>query len=591
MPDDERLLLTAVGTGEYRPATYCWAGRSCQTRFAPVAAFRLGCDESWRGARAVVLATAEAEAKHREALAAELHDAGLDARFVRIPLGRDEDELLAVLEALTASVPRGSELVADVTFALRHLSLTFVAGLVYLTGLTGVRLERVTYGAFELKDADGTVPVLDVTHAYHLLRWFHAAATARDTGDLRPLLPLVSHLGKRAHEAGRYDQRDAANRVRGSLTQLAVAHLGGLPLAMAQHSAEVAEWLEGRNGAEQDAGLLLPLDLVAGELRERVEDWVHPDGTKTIDEMTLTEEELERELLVAEHFLEHQNPVRALRVLREWLVNLVLLRSGRASDWLDYGRARDPAARLLASLEHRRQRGLLAAGPTQSLATTWATVGQLRNDTAHGGFRRALKVPAKAKVRNQLDECRRLLGVWRREDTAGGHSGTVLVTAYGLSPGVLYSALVRVVPDRAVVLTSSEAAGTVDDAVRRAGFDRSRVEVVAFDDAWAGFDEIENRLSDELCDRLASHRQVVLNVTGGTSLLGFAAQRLAEKLTRYGVQLRRVALVDRRMPEEQRRVPWELGELRFLEPDPEDDKEGGAAACVPGSPEESPHAP
>lgn len=589
MADDDRVFLTAVGTGRYEPATYHRDAATCETRFAPVAAFRLCCGESWRSARAVVLATEEAEAKHREALTAELETAGLDVSFARIPLGRDEDELLAVLEALTENVPRGAALVADVTFALRHLSLTFVAGLVYLTGLTGVRLERVTYGAFELKGADGGVPVLDVTHAYHLVRWFHAAATAGETGDLRPLVPLVTGLRNRAHQAGRHVERDLAARLGGALTRLAAAHLGGLPLAMAQHSAEVADWLEDRNKGAHGAGLLLPLDLVAGELRARVQGWVHPGGARTVEDMQLTEAELERELSIAEHFLEHENPVRALRVLREWLVNLVLLRSGRAADWLDFGRARDPAARLLASLEHRRRRELLVPGSaTDILAATWATVGQLRNDTAHGGFRTSLRVPTHDKVRNQLTACSRLLDTWSWRETTAGRSGTVLVTACGLSPGVLYSALTHVAAQRAVVLTSPEAARTVGEAARRAGFDPDRLDVVTFDEPWSGFGEIERRLTAELCDDLAAHETVVVNVTGGTSLLGFAAQRLGEMLGRYGLRLRRVALVDRRPPDEQRAAPWVVGEIRHLDPEPEP-RRAGPGAADPST--ESPDAP
>ncbi len=193
MAERNQLFLTTVGTSEYQETVYGLAdNREVRTCYAPVAAARLF-RVDWTGCNALVVGTEAALAKHLAALGAELGHLGFNVESVLIAEGRDGRELLGIVQALTSSVPTGTSLVVDITHTLRHLSFAYLAALVYLAGLRRVEIVRITYGAFELKQ-DGIAPVVDVTPVYELLRWYHAAATVTDTGDLRALTPLAGAL-------------------------------------------------------------------------------------------------------------------------------------------------------------------------------------------------------------------------------------------------------------------------------------------------------------------------------------------------------------------------------------------------------------
>ena len=161
-----RILIATVGTTEYRHTNYYLeeTGRptsgaeGCRTAYSPVATARLLLKpESGDSVRALILCTGEARKKNYEELAAELRTAGCVPEPIAINMGRTQDAQFSILEALAGAVPEGARVTADFTLSLRHLGLAFMASLAYLAALRDAAVETVAYGAFELKDDNGSV--------------------------------------------------------------------------------------------------------------------------------------------------------------------------------------------------------------------------------------------------------------------------------------------------------------------------------------------------------------------------------------------------------------------------------------------------
>lgn len=103
--------------------------------------------------------------------------------------------------------------------------------------------------------------------------------------------------------------------------------------------------------------------------------------------------------------------------------------------------------------------------------------------------------------------------------------------------------------------------------LRRAGRTDLGSEILELTDPHQGFAEVNYILDerDDLRRALACASEVVANLTGGTTAMQFAAEQLGRHVQRFGTPLRRVAVIDRRSYEEQRREPFVLGELIELE--------------------------
>lgn len=139
---------------------------------------------------------------------------------------------------------------------------------------------------------------------------------------------------------------------------------------------------------------------------------------------------------------------------------------------------------------------------------------------------------------------------------------TILITPLGLAPGLLFSAVRLVAPDAVVIITSGQGAALVPEALARAGF-AGQWHAVELADPHTGFAETP-RVQAKVLDLLRGagpDTGIVVNYTGGTTAIQYVVTRLDEELRAAGWTVRRVALVDRRLPEEQRREPYRVGEL------------------------------
>jgi hypothetical protein len=133
-----------------------------------------------------------------------------------------------------------------------------------------------------------------------------------------------------------------------------------------------------------------------------------------------------------------------------------------------------------------------------------------------------------------------------------------LLSPLGLSPGLLYSALMTIKPQRLVLLTSAEGEHFLAEIIRRADY-HWPVEVVQVDDPFNCFNQAGQKVDEVL--NLIGRSPCVVNITGGTTALQFIIQRADTALEKAGAQVHYVAFIDRRSIQAQKDDPWVVGEL------------------------------
>jgi len=553
-------LVCSVGTGTYELTSYRLGtspeNRSEASRFAPVALARL---LNLRGARASVLVTPKAKNKWYEQMAAELRDAGLEVQALDVAEVRSEEEVLGAFQRLVEAVQPGETVILDVTFSLRHMPFVYLAVLTFLTALQGVRLGGIYYGAFDLRDQTGAAPILDLTPLFRLVQWYHAVQTARDSGDIRPVAKSLEE------DVGKLFRRRAGDvelsRAKDSAGRLAQDLAAGLPLETGLRAAALQQALERLAGA---GSALSPSHLALGELQNLMMELAAPSGVSRKDQITLDKAELERQLRMAAWCVRQRDIPGALLILREWMVNLILWHweTGDAQ-WLERS-ARQKGERYFSALSYRA-RIKVATVAEKELAGLWDRVADLRNAYAHAGMRPEEVGASLDALHALVQQCRMLLeNPTNPQLLSQQHHGKLLVTPLGLTPGVVFTAILKVRPARVIVITSEEAGKALPTALERAQANAQSPPIPYLvrkvEEPFVGYKEAARVLNDEVRAWLVQAERVVVNLAGGTTVMQYIVEHLAKEAERLGIPVQRGATVDRRTPQEQRDEPYVLGE-------------------------------
>ncbi len=551
------FFVTSLGKGRYEETTYRLDDKTAQTRFAPAATAKL---LDLAGACALLLATRDVEnSDNCRKLCEELQGLGFTTEIIPISASGDRQDLMEILKALDERIPANARLFLDVTYGLRHLPFMYHAAVTFLSALKGVTLNGIYYGALELREQE-TVPLISIGHTFDLIAWFQALRTFRESGDASAIARSLSDEVKRLF-AEQVRDTDLA-RLKDDANRLADALGIGLPL---EAGIEAGRLCDDAGRLERQSVTAFASYLGAEMLRAAVEGWKLP-AAQDKAKLVLDQKELKRQVDFADWLLQRGDLGSALRVLRELLVNVALIALGRAGNWLERD-SRAFAERYLAALVERSKSKLLARSFQAEIAGVWSSVAEFRNRAAHSGMLSTDARVSHDAVHERLCRCRELLDRTMAPSPPAG-AGRLLVSPLGLSPGVLFSALKHVNPDRLLVITSREAAASLEEVLGAAGCADIEPRVFQVEDPHMGFSEDRRLFGSSLDSDLAESAEVVVNITGGTTALQWLVERVAERAVRLGVTLSRIALVDRRPPEVQRREPFVLGELIKLSPVP-----------------------
>jgi len=536
----ERWLVTFVGL-QPKEVTYTLDTRAARASHAGLALVELLAERE-RPDRVVVLATRESAERTWPAVERGLDQAGLAATLRVI---EDSADLGAFLKALADVVPsdRGLEILVDLTHGFRHFPLLAYAGLLYLAALR----PRVSVAGcfFGLLDTGGeTARFLDLRPLVALPEWLFALRLLERHADANPLGELL--------------EAEAADQQLVRRTQdLAKALLWRCPLDAVAPAQTLAGPLE-RPLRRALRGAGLPgADELATHLRGLFSSYaIEPTAESRARERKgpITSVTLALHARHVSDAFERGDLPAAASLLREWIVSWAWAgdrQPGEESGLEHRARAR-VGTRLGAlvamndNLDHQR----LLDPEQRRLARLWKCLSEVRNALMHNGMRpqSVLELDAKAA------ELKREWGEWLLPSTSApfhvslqpnGRSGTLLVTPLGKSPDVLGAALDESRPraDRLLVVTSRECAAAISDQVAgRLASDA--VECLFFDDPTGGITELEE--VERSAERLVARAERVrVNLTGGTTLLGLAVERIARQAERLALPLRRFVLLQR----------------------------------------------
>ena len=564
------LMLAVLGVHP-RLTRYIFGGQEVQAHLSPVALLDL-LPEPARPDGVLALCTSEAKQDSGGKLCDQLQDR-YAVRLIDIPAGNDQAQIGQFLDAVTSAVPRDVDLTVDITGGFRHFSFLTYAALMYLIELQGIRVRGVYYGLLG-QGKDASTPFLDLHPMMELPRWTRALHVLRKTGSTLPITDLLD-TGSRG---------DARRQVSDDFRYLAEAYLAGLPLELGQRATTIKT--RHRKPLKQliQREHQLPLsDSLLGRLfkilSERALD--HPPSGKGWKKgVELTRGELSRQAELIDSLLENRHQSTALGLMHEWTVSWAVFEKGfDEPNWLDYKKTRRPAKNQLDAIKEIYRTPDLAhiLTPQQrEVARFWDDLTELRNGFAHHGMRKQILIGDR-RIEKKFEAIK---NYWSNTlctvpelslSIGGGLGGRILVSPVGRRPGVLYSALKACHADghseglrECLVICSEETEASIGEVLERAGYD-GNVTPLRLEDPFAGGGGEIRRLRNEARRNLVGADEVLVNVTGGTTLMGLVAEGIASEARRFARPTRRFGLIDRRPPHEQDSDPYQVGDAFWLD--------------------------
>lgn len=564
------ILLTVLGK-EAKDAEYVLEGRSRQARLAPVALFNL-VPSGDRPTCVYALCTREASQTAWPVLQQAL-EGQVRVESIPIPSGDEQEDVDGFLRAVVAAVPEQATITVDVTHGYRHFSFLMFVGALYLVALRRVRVRAIYYGLLR-SSHQGPSPFIDLSRLLHLTQWIHALRVFQETGSALAMSELIYSEGSQTLE-----------KVSRELREISQAHSAGLPLEFGR-AAE--QFLQERPKALRKAlrdNHKLPL---AEEVVGKIEDLLKPLSLPLLDrsagwkgKLHLDQAELLRQAKLIDNLLDREMLPAAMGLLREWTVSWAEWLRGQGKDWLSRT-ARSSAESALGAMtalaEAPSLRGDLTA-EQQELARFWKELRDLRNTLHHHAMREEPFFGRYSQSKRRLEVVRHYWNAQLRSipridlEVGPKRFRTLLVSPLGNTPGVLFSAVGVCLQaakgcDACLVICSAETEPRRVEALKRAGFEveEDNARITRFRDPYGGLEEMDQLLADTLRFMLDAD-QLLVNVTGGTTLMGLLAEKIADQALAMALPVRRFGLIDRRPREQQFTEPYQQSEVYWLDND------------------------
>lgn len=384
-----KVILSFLGTGKYKETIYKLDDTCFTSRF-----FIRVLAEKYPDYECKVVLTPEAKAEHGEALKQQLNYAE-----VGIVSGKNEAELWDMFANIAEAIPEAATLILDVTHGFRSQPMLALAACIYLRVVKQVSIERIVYGAFEAKDAEGVAPVFDLTPFLDLIDWSVAAQQFSRYGNAAPLRDLLKTIHAQTHKDKLAYRAQSLATVGEKLANLGVAFSLIRPSEVLYAASQVQRTVEKTRSDLANISQAKPLAFLIDKVGERVQpltqagtDLFSPEGFKA-------------QAAMIRFFLETEQYAQAITLAREVMISRLCVDSGR-----DIIQQREEVENELnaASNDLRQQNEL--GKEERALAELWNTIRDLRNDINHAGMR-PKPTPAKTALENIKKQCETVIGM------------------------------------------------------------------------------------------------------------------------------------------------------------------------------------
>lgn len=199
-----RIFLSVLGTGNYQPCEYVINGeRLPETRYIQEASVRYFC-RNWDfagGDRIKILCSEESFKIHwdngtKDSLSASLSWLNQGVSCSMIPRGQSKEEIWRIFDVFFESVNQGDEIWLDVTHGFRSMPMLALIAVPYLRLLKKAVVKSITYGAYESRNEDGSIPVFDLTDFLDLMDWTNAARNFVEYGRFDDCKKLMNEANR-----------------------------------------------------------------------------------------------------------------------------------------------------------------------------------------------------------------------------------------------------------------------------------------------------------------------------------------------------------------------------------------------------------
>ncbi len=562
-----RVLLTILGI-ERKDAEYSLGEGRYRARLAPIALFELLRPEE-RPQAVVAFCTEKSTAETFPELQKALSGKASVCAALIPTVSEPQDVNTFLTEMVKTCEQYGdATFMVDVTHGFRHLSFLMYVGALYLSALGQVEIDRIYYAL--LNALPNASPFFDLTPLLELPKWIHAIRTLDEAGSAKL-------IGRLVH---RHADGPAIEKI---MERVSDAHAAGLPIELG-HEVDRLFSQKTKPFRKMLRGDRLPLsERVAGQLETVLAPYRLSGAASNTwgkKSLVLDEKELKRQAGLVDDLLNRGNLPAALGLMNEWTVSWVLWNQNSIGSWLDFHKVRRIAAGQIGALVQAADDPDLAPLLTpeqRELAGYWRALRDVRNALHHHGMRprRVFGDDFDTALKKAKDywakHLRHLLRI--RLEFGEKRHRRLVVSPIGERPGVLFSAVKRTSadgrpPDFCLVVCSGKSEPSVPEALSQAGFDGEH-RLLRLEDPYAGKDE-RKRIIREARRELAAADEVLVNITGGTTLMGVVAEDLAQEARRFARPVRRFALIDKRPPEQQKQEPFIEGDILWLDEEESD---------------------
>ncbi|MCX7969396.1 MAG: CRISPR-associated DxTHG motif protein, partial [Armatimonadetes bacterium] len=274
----------------------------------------------------------------------------------------------------------------DITHSFRSIPFIVFAVAAYLRRTKNVNICHIVYGAFEARDKQNRAPIFDLTPLLDLLDWLSGAEFLLKRSDAMLLAERLKQVQRTAWSARASDELPKKLQSLGNaLANFSKALHLARPLDVMKYARTLVSMLdEVKPEVERWAK---PFGVILEQIKAEAAKFAH-DAPDRLDA-----ENLKKQLVLIEHYLDKGLIIQAVMLAREWVVSWVALQRCKG-DWLDRSYREEIEKALgAASARLRREKACVPDWFEQipkndAVAQVWEWLANLRNDLAHCGMRK-----------------------------------------------------------------------------------------------------------------------------------------------------------------------------------------------------------
>ena len=566
----KHYVITSIGTNP-RETTYTLNGKSARGKFSTTALIKLLPEIP---DKIIVLATEGAKEKSLEEFKKEVN---IDLDVVSIPDGKNKEEVEELLKIMLENIPENSKITLDITGSFRHFSFLFFVAALYLTSLKKVEIENAWYGMFEGKDENGNTPFVNMRIMLDMVEWFYAVKSFVKNPGNTDLSKMFKLTKKRIFkETNNTDVSNYIGKFYKLFQNYNMSYEAGLPLELGKSAKNleglIKEWDKSNN---YDIPIIPLQEELFDNISKSFENFLIGDENSEDnwkENFILDMDEVKRESKIIDTYMNNEHYSNAIRLMREFLITVCILknRKNESEPWLEYIHRKPYEDKLNGISFMNQETDLDLPENVKELGKIWDKIAKLRNNIAHNGMSNDyIKIEKNAKkIRTLWESIKEKLDddyFWKLDADIESEKEGLLITPLGLSPGLLYTALELIRPEKSIIITSEEGKKDIPK-IRDFSAYMGDLEIVTISDPHKGFEEIKTRVNNKNIDNwILKADDIIVNLTGGTTVLQYAVELLSRKAERFGKRVTRVAMIDKRSIDEQKRNPFVKGDMVILE--------------------------